>query len=42
MPRFYDVTEGKITIDGMDIRKLRSMSCGPAWICAAERNSVLR
>ena len=43
IPRFYDVTEGKITIDGTDIREVSQHDLrDPSWICAAERNSVFR
>ena len=40
LPRFYDVTEGSITIDGQDIRDL-TMESVRQNIGSAEGNSVL-
>ena len=43
IPRLYDVTEGSITLDGIDIRELSMKRPASAdWICTAKRCVVFR
>ena len=39
IPRFYDVTEGSITIDGEDIRNITQHELrDQSWVCAAKKS----
>ena len=39
--RFYDVTEGSVTIDGVDVRDVTQQRCASSWATCRRRRSVL-
>ena len=41
IPRFYDVTEGRVLVDGMDVRDIRKEDAAPPHRrCAAEGDAL--
>ena len=42
IPRFYDVTDGAVTVDGIDVRELRREDLWSYWCNSAARLPVQR